>query len=198
MIEKRATALGVTAAGGTMHGLVTPFGTPTVIGDLTRDGFREQIAPGAFTKTLQERDVVALWNHDSSKPLARTSAGNLHLRQTERGLEADITPVETSYGNDLRALAEAGVVKGMSFGFEIVDDDWTDDEGRSVSRAVGTNRTIREVRLVEVSAVTFPAYPTTDFAARDARESSAQEAREDDQAPDLALLAAAFTVLAAI
>jgi hypothetical protein len=55
-----------------------------------------------------------------------------------------------------------------------VKDDWTDDEGRSADEWTGTNRTIREMKLREVSPCTFPAYETTDIAAR----SSVLEARE--------------------
>lgn len=176
MIEYRTAKGGVSATSGTLEGLVTPFNDVTTIGDVRKGGFREQIAPGAFTKTLQERDVVLLFNHNTDMPLARVSAGNLSLSQQRDGLHATAQPVETSYGKDLRALAEAGVVKGMSFGFEVVKDAWTDDEGRAASPATGTNRTVQEVRLHEVSAVTFPAYENTQFSARDAI-SAAREAR---------------------
>lgn len=172
MIEYRSASGSVAADAATLDGLVTPFNTPTVIGDLSRDGFREQIAPGAFAKTLQERDVVLLVNHNTDMPLARTSVskgpGSLSLREDpEAGLRAVSEPVSTSYGQDLMALARAQVVKGMSFGFEVIKDEWTDGEGRASDSRNGVNRTIREVRLHEVSAVTFPAYPTTTLAARD-------------------------------
>ena len=169
MIEYR-TALGsAEESEGTVNGLVTPFNVKTVIGDLRSDGFKEDIAPGAFKKTLQERDIVFLWNHNKDMPLARTSAGNLDLREDpSAGLRASATPVDTSYAQDLLKLTKAGVVKGMSFGFEVIRDSWTDDDGRAADMNTGTNRTIHEVRLHEVSAVTFPAYETTSFSARDA------------------------------
>jgi HK97 family phage prohead protease len=164
-IEYRAFSSGVGAEGNKLRGLVTPFNVETVIGDLNRGGFHEQIAPGAFRKTLQDQDVVLLFNHDTSKPLARISAGNLSLSETASGLEAEATPVNTSYGQDLLKLTRAKVVKGMSFGFEVIRDSWTDDQGRSSNPNVGTNRTIQEVRLHEVSAVTFPAYESTSLSA---------------------------------
>lgn len=172
-IEYRTATGGASASGGKLTGLVTPFGTETTIGDLKRGGFREKIAPGAFKKTLQERDVVLLFNHNTDMPLARTSVssgpGSLALREDPAaGLRADSEPVQTSYGQDLMALTRSGVVKGMSFGFEVVKDAWTDDEGRSADPSVGTHRTIQEVKLHEVSAVTFPAYQTTTLSARDA------------------------------
>lgn len=179
-IEYRTAAGGVSGDGQSLDGLVTPFGVETTIGDPKAGGFREQIAPGAFTKTLQERDVVLLFNHNTDMPLARTSAGNLSLHQADDGLRAEATPVETSYGKDLLALTRAGVVKGMSFGFEVVKDDWTDDDGRSSNPMTGTRRTIREVRLHEVSAVTFPAYESTTLSARDTV--NAARGTEEDRA----------------
>ena len=169
MIEYRTAAGGVQETDGSVSGLVTPFGVETVIGDPKRGGFRESIAPGAFKKTLQERDIVFLFNHNTDMPLARTSAGNLDLREDPTsGLKASATPVDTSYGQDLLKLTRAKVVKGMSFGFEVIKDAWQDDQGRASNENVGTKRTIQEVRLHEVSAVTFPAYETTTFSARDA------------------------------
>ena len=181
-IEYRFVSGEARVDGNTLDGLVTPFNVETTIGDLKGGGFREQIAPGAFTKTLQERDVVFLFNHDTSMPLARTSVlegeGSLKLGPESDGLRAVGEPVKTSYGNDLMLLTRAKVVKGMSFGFEVVKDAWTDDEGRSSDAKYGTRRTIQEVRLHEVSAVTFPAYTTTSLSARDAITA----AREDRKA----------------
>jgi hypothetical protein len=59
-------------------------------------------------------------------------------------------------------------VTGMSFGFEVIRDEWTTEivetnDGNSAEVEV---RRINEVRLWEVSAVTFPAYDETDAALR--------------------------------
>lgn len=171
MIEYRTAKGGAEANGDAVTGLVTPFSVETMIGDPKRGGFREQVAPGAFKKTLQEQDVVFLFNHDTGKPLARTSipegAGSLSLREAGDGLQADAIPLDTTAGKDLMKLTRAKVVKGMSFGFEVLKESWTDDEGRASNSQIGTKRTIQEVRLHEVSAVTFPAYTSTTFNARD-------------------------------
>lgn len=188
-LEYRTVSGEATAGDGTLDGLVTPFNTATVIGDLKRGGFNEQIAPGAFTRTLQDRDVVLLWNHDTSRPLARSSVpdgeGSLSLREdSTAGLRATAKPVQTGDGADLMKLVKAGVVRGMSFGFEVARDSWTDRDGNPSNASVGLNRTIHEVRLHEVSAVTFPAYPTTSISARDqvsaARENRAAKATYGD------------------
>ena len=158
--------------GDTLHGLVTPFNSWTQIGDSKRGGFKERIAPGTFAKTLQEQDVVLIHSHNTAMPMARTSIpsgpGSLDLREdAAAGLRAKATPTQTSYAKDVLINADAGVIRGMSFGFEVIKDDWTDDEGRAADQYTGTQRTIREVRLHEVTTTAFPAYKDTQLSARD-------------------------------
>jgi hypothetical protein len=152
---------------GIIFGLAIPFNRKTTIGDVRSGGFHEDIAPGACKKSMAEGDIVALFNHDSSKPLGRTSAGNLKLKAATRGIEPSLKPVDTSYGLDLAKLVKAKVIRGWSFGFEVIKDTWTDDEGRASDMYSGTNRTINEMRLIEVSPVTFPAYDSTEISSRD-------------------------------
>jgi HK97 family phage prohead protease len=165
-IEYRALTGDATANdSGTIHGVAAPFGKPAMIGE-TPWGFRESISPGAFTKTINEADVVLLVNHDSSMPVARSSAGTLTLRQTDKGLEYEAAPADTSYARDLVANIRSGNVAGNSFGFNVVKDEW----------AVGADgvdeRTIHELKLVEISACTFPAYADTELSVRDMCEAA--------------------------
>lgn len=162
---------------GRLEGLVAPFGRETVIGDLSDRGFHEKIAPSAFRKSLAESDVLLLDNHDMTRPLARKSAGNLELREASDGLQFSATPADTSYGRDLRANIKAGNIRGMSFGFTPVKEDWFDDEGAPSNRHVGTHRVLREVKLIEVSAVTRPAYSGTLVSARAVDEARGDEDR---------------------
>lgn len=150
---------------GHVFGLAIPYSRVTTIGNMDRGGFRENIAPGACNKSLREADIVALNNHNSWQPLGRTSAGNLALKSTTRGIEPDLQPIDTSYGSDLLKNVKAGIVRGWSFGFEVVKDDWTLD-GQPADEYTGTDRTIREMKLIEVSPVTFPAYDQTEISAR--------------------------------
>lgn len=171
MIEYRTGTGDVGGEGDTLHGLVTPFMTWTTIGDVKRGGFKERIAPGTFKKTLQERDVVLIHNHNTAWPLASTfvpdGTGHLDLREdTSTGLRADAKPVQTSVGKDVLLLANAKVMRGMSFGFEVIKDSWTDDEGNPSDEMRGTQRTVQEVRLHEVTTTAFPAYLTSELSAR--------------------------------
>ena len=179
---------------GTLEGLVTPFGEETTIGDMKRGGFREEIAKGAFVKTLQEGDPLLVYQHDLTRPLARKSAGNLEMHEGEFGGKEGVvmraTPVDTTYAQDLRKLVVAKVVRGMSFGFEVVKDDWYKDDGTRSDKYNGTKRVIRELRCIEASPVTRPAYGGTAISARDeasalieARQRYA-ETHEDGGAPE--------------
>lgn len=145
------------------------FNSRTAIGNPLTWGFYEQIAAGAFTKTLAEGDARFLIDHDSYFVVSRASAGTLELAQDKIGLRVDSALDQNlSYVSDLVANLRNGNITGMSFGFYVVKDDWDVEEvetsdGNSAEVEV---RTIREVKLVEVSAVTFPAYEDTDAGLR--------------------------------
>lgn len=147
------------------HGYAAKFNSRTAIGNPLRWGFYEEIAPGAFTKTLQEGDARFLVDHDSYYVVSRVTAGTLSLAEDAVGLPVD-SALDTalSYVNDLKANVRNGNITGMSFGFYVVKDDWTTEtvetsDGQTAEVEV---RRILEVRLIEVSAVTFPAYEDTE------------------------------------
>lgn len=123
-------------------------------------GFREQIHAGAFDRVLTD-DVRALFNHDPSFILGRTTAGTLQLDADATGLRYRIDPPDTQYARDLHKSIERGDVTQSSFAFQVGEDDWSeDDDGRLI-------RTIHSIkRLFDISPVTYPAYPDTSVAAR--------------------------------
>lgn len=122
--------------------------------------FRERIRPGAFRNAIRG-DVRALVNHDASKILGRTKSGTLTLREDNSGLYCEISPPDTSVGRDAVESVKRGDLDGMSFGFGVIDEDWSKTEdGQQV-------RELREVQLYDVSVVTYPAYPSTSVALRD-------------------------------
>jgi HK97 family phage prohead protease len=118
--------------------------------------FRETILPGAFSRSLRSRNNVKMFvNHNMDQVLASSRAGTLKLSEDNRGLlvEADLPP--TTYAKDLSIMMRRGDVDSMSFGFSVPRNGDTWNEER-------TERTLKEVRLHEVSIVTsFPAYAAT-------------------------------------
>jgi HK97 family phage prohead protease len=81
-------------------------------------GFREEIAPGAFTDALAaNEEVLALVEHSPEKILGRRSMGTLTLAQDDKGLRVEIDPPNTTVGNDAVENVRRGDIKGMSFRF---------------------------------------------------------------------------------
>jgi HK97 family phage prohead protease len=133
--------------------------------------FREMIAPGAFKRTLQSGEpVYLLVNHDTNGiPLASTSGGTLNLFEDEIGLrmEADLDPANPKAQELFSAISRGDIAK-MSFAFTVAPDGSTREEGL---------RTLSDVNLFEVSAVTWPAYNDTALGLR-TLEDAEQEALE--------------------
>jgi HK97 family phage prohead protease len=117
--------------------------------------FIERIAPGAFKRSLKARnDIKLLYNHDTGAVLGSTRAGTLKLEEDNYGLRVTAMLPETTLGKDVRTLVQRGDVSAMSFGFSVPanGDSWNTD---------GTERTLKSVRIHEVSIVAFPAYSQT-------------------------------------
>jgi len=134
------------------------------VNSLELDGeFIERIHPDAFGIVAERRgrkkplETRALWNHDANFPLARYP-GTLSLSVDDVGLRYEFPVPDTTYGRDLAANIEAGIVRGSSFSFQIAPggEAWSVEEGRSI-------RTVTRIdTLIDVGPVTFPAYPDAD------------------------------------
>jgi HK97 family phage prohead protease len=120
-------------------------------------GFYEEVAPGAFAKSIQADDVRALINHDPNLLLGRTKAETLLLSEDAHGLKYKIIPPDTTYAKDLAVSLKRKDITQSSFGFNIVDHSERKDE-KTGDRTI----TLKEVKLYDVSPVTFPAYPGTE------------------------------------
>lgn len=123
-------------------------------------GATESVAPGAFANTLGG-DIRALIDHETRLVLGRNKSGTLELREDSHGLwgRVKINPNDQDAVN-LYERVKRGDVDQCSFGFDIVKEDTEVRDDGSV------HWTIREVKLYEVSVVTFPAYTETSVSAR--------------------------------
>jgi uncharacterized protein len=120
--------------------------------------YTETISSGAFKKTLEENDDVRLlFNHDGI-PLARTKSETLTLTEDKKGLRTEAT-LDTRSGtaNDLVIAMQRGDLDEMSFAFKVERQEWNEDY---------TERWINEVKLFDVSVVTYPANPATSVGLR--------------------------------
>ena len=113
----------------------------------------ERFAPNAFADSLKSgKDVRALFEHDHTKLLGRTSSGTLKLEEDSTGLRFELIPPDTQLGKDLLVSVERGDISGMSFGFRTIKNEW--------DFSVEPNlRTVQQAELVEITVTSIPAYP---------------------------------------
>lgn len=129
-------------------------------------GFRERIAPTAFDRALTgDHDVRFLINHNPDLLLARSrnGMGTLALGKDETGLHVRAELPDTSFARDLAESMRRGDIDQMSFGFRVLKESWAEEEVETEDGPQRVNvRTLEDVELIDVSVVTFPAYPQTD------------------------------------
>ena len=182
--EMRSFCFEVRAEQNEQHGTYIT-GTPIVFDQETDLGWcSERIAQGALDGT-DLKEVRFLVGHNTSMiPLARSRNNNenstMQMTVTERGMEIRVD-LDTENNAEARALYSAvkrGDMSGMSFMFMVDRDSWSEIDSDY------PRRTVEHIsRVMEVSAVAFPAYPQTsiqvasDDAALDSARASLESAR---------------------
>lgn len=166
-LEERTVVCEVRANEGE-DGVIT--GRPIVYGSWTDLGwFDEMIEQGALNNT-DLTDVRFLVNHDLSRiPLARSRRNNgnstMQLIVDEQGLgiKADLDIENNTDARNLYSAIQRGDISGMSFMFAVREngDTWQNLDSDHPSRRITDIESV-----VEVSAVTFPAYDATSINAR--------------------------------
>jgi len=126
---------------GFFEGFAATFGNIDLVND--------RLEPGAFTKTLKQNDGVfkLLWQHRSSNLIGKI----VEAKETKKGLQIKgRINLGTALGKEAFALLKARDIDRMSIGFQVKNQDFERDTG---------TRIITEIKLFEVSLVTFPANP---------------------------------------
>lgn len=165
-LEKRSYNFEIRAESSEIGNIIT--GRPIVYNSRTNLGYYDEIIePGALNNT-DLTDVRFLVNHDLNKiPLARSRRNNgnstMQLIVDNDGMSIRVI-LDTENNAEARALysaVERGDISGMSFMFAVRDEEWDDIDSDHPTRRI---KDISSV--VEVSAVTFPAYDATEINAR--------------------------------
>lgn len=154
-IERRSYTMDAAEVRKSDDGKAVLRGHAAVFGKLSENlgGFREQIEPGAFDDVLKD-DVRALFNHDPSLILGRTLSGTLRIGVDKVGLSYEVDLPDTQFARDLAVSIERGDITQSSFGFVVEKDSWGKDKDGVIIRSI-----LKFSRLLDVSPVTFPAYP---------------------------------------
>ena len=144
-------------------------GRPIVYDSMADLGFCQEIIEAGALDNTDLTDVRFLVNHDISKiPLARSRKNNenstMQLGVDDKGLfiRVYLDVENNTEARNLYSAIQRGDITGMSFMFSIEDEVW---EGLDTDKPTHRIRAISSV--VEVSAVTFPAYEDTEIYARD-------------------------------
>ena len=158
-------------AGEENKGKYTLYGLPIVYDSRTNIGYFDEIIEKGALDKADLKDVRFLVNHDTSKiPLARSRNNNenstMRLKVTDKGLEVevDLDVDNNSEARNLYSAITRGDINGMSFMFGVPKggDEWENLDKEHPTRHIRQISTV-----VEVSAVTFPAYKATEIYARD-------------------------------
>lgn len=182
-------------------------GQPIVYNSRTNLGLFDEIIDTGALDGADLRDVRFLVNHDMSKiPLARSRRNNgnstmqLNADNTGMGIYVKLDTENNAEARALYSAVQRGDISGMSFMFSIDGESWEDLESEHPTRHITKIGTV-----VEVSAVTFPAYDSTTINARDSKaldsaRAALEKARNEraavvDTAADLELEKAKFDFL---
>lgn len=143
-------------------------GTPIVYNEKTDLGWYDEIIEAGALDEADLRDVRFLVNHNTDMiPLARSRNNNanstMQLSVDENGMNirVDLDVENNSEAKSLYSAVERGDLDGMSFMFTVDRDAWDDPESDHPTRHI-----VKLGRILEVSAVTFPAYEATSISAR--------------------------------
>ena len=182
---RRSYNFEVRAESDEQYGILT--GRPVVYNQWTDLGCFSEIIEAGALDGADLTDVRFLVNHDLSKiPLARSRRNNMgsntmQLTPDNQGLSLDWVKLDINNNADARALysaVERRDVDGMSFAFVIDADAWEDIDSERPKRHITKIK-----KIIEVSAVTFPAYAGTDIYAQNkaALDNARQSLEKDTQ-----------------
>lgn len=137
-------------------------------------GIFEEIAVGAFDKSLKENDIRGLFNHRTDLVLGRLSSGTLELKVDDHGLYGTLSiNAADNEAMNVYQRVKRGDVSNCSFGFNPIQEETINRDDGSVKFVV------KEADLMEVSIVTFPAYPQTEVEARQKDVDSLKKRQRD-------------------
>lgn len=165
-LEQRSYSFEIRAEEKEETGVIT--GRPIVYNSRTNLGMFDEVIEAGALNNANLKDVRFLVNHDTSKiPLARSRNNNanstMQLSVDEEGMmiRVNLDIENNTEARNLYSAIKRGDISGMSFMFGVEKDEWSDLESDHPTR------TIKEIStVIEVSAVTFPAYESTTIAAR--------------------------------
>jgi HK97 family phage major capsid protein/HK97 family phage prohead protease len=144
----------------TLFGHFARFGQWNEINSMWEGNFMEQVAPGAYAKTIAENRsrMKVTFNHGSDPSLGDKVLGPIdELHEDKQGPYYEVPLLDTSYNRDLLPGLEAGLY-GASYRFRVMREEIVEEPGESAHNPKGLpERTIKEAQVMEFGPVTYPA-----------------------------------------
>ena len=144
-------------------------GRPIVYNSKTNLGYFDEIIEAGALDKANLKDVRFLVNHNTNMiPLARSRNNNenstmqMSVDSDGMAIRVNLDTENNSEARNLYSAIKRGDITGMSFMFSIDDEEWENLESDHPTRHIRKIGTV-----LEVSAVTFPAYESTEISARD-------------------------------
>lgn len=160
-IELRAGEAQTEDFDGELEGHFAVFNQWTHIRSVFEGEFMETIEPGAFADTIAEdrTRMKVLFDHGLDPTFGNKPLGPIaDLREDDDGAYYRVPLIRTSYNNDLKPMARAGLL-GSSFRFQVTREDFDPKPRRSEHNPDSLpERRIRAAQVAEFGPVTFPAY----------------------------------------
>ena len=115
------------------------------------DSVKDRVEKGAFQKSLkryaaQQKMPPLLWQHEPETPIGAWRI----IREDEKGLfvRGELFVDEIQKAREAYKLLKEGVLSGLSIGYRVVEAAFNQKD---------KTRLLREIELLEISLVTFPA-----------------------------------------
>jgi HK97 family phage prohead protease len=156
------------AEDGTFQGIASVYEVEDLGGDI--------IEKGAFSKTVAEHPTVPiLWQHDSAEVIG---SGEVK-EQGSKILLSGKLDLEDPVAQKAHRKLKSKLIKGLSIGFQAIKSTWQEVKENDATKYI---RRIQELKLWEVSVVTFPMLPQAQVTrVKSADEHEGRIARLEDE-----------------
>lgn len=142
-------------------------------------GFVERIEPSAMEGVIENSDIMAVLNHDTTRGIlarSRFGVGSLTLSVDEKGLRYTFSAPKTALGDECLEYLRRGDITQSSFAFTVREDSWEKQEDGTYVRTIK-----RFDKLYDVSPVFEPAYFGTEVKCARFQEVLDEEKAENER-----------------
>lgn len=134
-------------------------GYASIFGNI--DSYGDKVMPGAFAESLKSFDggvnIPCYWSHDMGDPM-KCIGWTIAAEEDDRGLKVTVQlDLENPNGAQAYKLAKLGVVKQMSFAYEVEEGAWVESSDE------GSFYELRKLKIFEVSLVQVGANQSTEL-----------------------------------